>query len=177
MIRKEDTYKIGQITKAHGLKGEVVFTFVDDIFDRTDCPYLICEVDGILVPFFLEEYRFRSESSALVKFEDIDSAESASIILGSDVFFEKKYIEESDQEEISLNYFIGFSIKEGDNVIGEIIDIDDNTENWLFVVQTCIGNGSEENEILIPAHEEFIVDINHKDKIIEMDLPLGLLEL
>ena len=77
MIKKEDTYPIGRITKAHGLKGEVVFNFEDDIFDRVECPYLICEVEGILVPFFMEEYRFKTDSSALVKFEDINSAEQA----------------------------------------------------------------------------------------------------
>ena len=64
MIRQEDVYKIGQITKVHGLKGEVVFNFVDDIFDRVDCDYLICELDDILVPFFIEEYRLYCKSQS-----------------------------------------------------------------------------------------------------------------
>ena len=76
MIRKEDCYKIGKITKAHGLKGEVNFMFTDDIWDRTESPYIICEVNGILVPFYMEEYRFRSDSTALVKFEHLDSADA-----------------------------------------------------------------------------------------------------
>lgn len=173
MIKKEDTYKIGQIGKSHGLKGEVIFNFTDDIFDRVDCPYLICEVEGILVPFFLEEYRFKTDSSALLKFDGIDSVEDTRQIVGSDVFFENKFIEESDEEEVSLSYFVGFNAIDSEgNAIGEIVDIDDNTENWLFVVED-----SEGKEILIPAHEEFIIDINHKKKTIEMDLPEGLLEL
>ncbi|MCQ2111758.1 MAG: ribosome maturation factor RimM [Bacteroidaceae bacterium] len=173
MIKKEDTYKIGQIGKPHGLKGEVIFNFTDDIFDRVDCPYLICEVEGILVPFFLEEYRFKTDSSALLKFDGIDSVEDTRQIVGSDVFFENKFIEESDEEEVSLSYFVGFNAIDSEgNAIGEIVDIDDNTENWLFVVED-----SEGKEILIPAHEEFIIDINHKKKTIEMDLPEGLLEL
>lgn len=173
MIKKEDTYKIGQIGKPHGLKGEVIFNFTDDIFDRVDCPYLICEVEGILVPFFLEEYRFKTDSSALIKFDGIDSVEDSRQIVGSDVYFENKFIEESDEEEVSLSYFVGFNAIDSEgNTIGEIVDIDDNTENWLFVVENAEGK-----EILIPAHEEFIIDINHKKKTIEMDLPEGLLEL
>ena len=62
MIKREDVYKIGRLGKAHGVKGEVSFQFDDDIFDTTDADYLILDIDGILVPFFMEEYRFRSVS-------------------------------------------------------------------------------------------------------------------
>lgn len=34
MIRKEEVYRIGQLAKPHGIKGEVAFHFTDDIFDR-----------------------------------------------------------------------------------------------------------------------------------------------
>ena len=169
MIRKEDVYQIGKITKAHGLKGEINFQFTDDVWDTTDSQYLICEVDGILVPFFMEEYRFRSDSTALVKFEDMDTADAVQFLVNSDVYFEKKFQEELDEDEVSLNYFIGFTMIDGDTSkqIGEIVDIDDNTENWLFIVENDKGE-----EIMIPAHEEFISEIK-----MVMDLPLGLLDL
>ena len=64
MIRKEDVVRIGTFNKPHGVKGELSFTFTDDIFDRVNCDYFICLLDGIFVPFFLEEYRFRSETTA-----------------------------------------------------------------------------------------------------------------
>lgn len=64
MIKKEEVYKIGLFNKPHGIHGELQFTFTDDIFDRVDCDYLICLLDGIFVPFFIEEYRFRSDSTA-----------------------------------------------------------------------------------------------------------------
>ena len=67
MIKREDVYKIGVFNKPHGIHGELSFTFTDDIFDRVEAEYLICLLDGIFVPFFLEEYRFRSDSTALVE--------------------------------------------------------------------------------------------------------------
>lgn len=145
--------------------------FDDDIFDRADCPYLICEVDGLLVPFFIEEYRFKTDSSALVKFLDIDSSEQAQQLVGSTVYFENKFIEEGAEDEVSLNYFIGFTVKDGETYIGKIIDIDDQTENWLFVIE------HGDDELLIPAHEEFITDIDHQSRTITMDLPNGLIDL
>lgn len=174
MIRKDDVYLIGKLTKTHGLKGEVNFQFTDDVWDTTDSDYLICEVDGILVPFFIDEYRFRSDTTALVKFEDIESADAAQFLVNSDVYFEKKFQEELDEDEVSLNYFIGFTMINGDDdsIIGEIVDIDDNTENWLFIVERANGD-----EVMIPAHEEFISEIKQEERQMVMDLPLGLLDL
>ncbi len=173
MIRYDDVYQIGNITKTHALRGEVVFHITDDIFDRTDSDYLIVEVEGILVPFFIEEYRFRSDTSVLMKFDDIDTADQAQRLVGCRVFFEKSKAAESGEEELSLNYFVGFQVQNEDGtVIGTVEDIDDRNENWLFVVTRPDGS-----ETLIPAHEEFITDINHEAKTLTMSLPEGLLDL
>ena len=74
MIQEKDVYRIGRVGKPHGIKGEVQIQVDDDVFDRTSTPYLILRVDGILVPFFMEEYRFKSDEIVLVRFEDISSA-------------------------------------------------------------------------------------------------------
>ncbi len=169
MIRNEDVFPIGKITKAHGLKGEVNFMFTNDTWDTADCDYLICDIDGILVPFYIEEYRFRNDSTALVKFEDIDSVETADFLLGCDVYLEKKFAEQQDEEEMPLNYFIGFRMEEDGKFIGKIKDIDDSTENWLFIVEKEDGS-----ETMIPAHEDFIVGLDKEKRVMTVDLPIGL---
>ena len=70
MITREELIRIGRFNKPHGVKGELSFTFTDDVFDRTECSYIVCEIDGIFVPFFIEEYRFKSDTTA---FTVIDS--------------------------------------------------------------------------------------------------------
>lgn len=45
----------------------------DNVLDAIDTDYLIPDIDGILVPFLIEEYRFHSGEIALVKFCDINS--------------------------------------------------------------------------------------------------------
>ena len=59
MIKESEVYKIGSITRTHGVRGEVSFTFTDDVWDRADADYLILCIDGILVPFFMEGKYFR----------------------------------------------------------------------------------------------------------------------
>ena len=171
MIKKEEVFKIGIINKPHGVKGEVSFTFTDDIFDRVeDCDYLVLLLDGILVPFFIEEYRFRSDNVALVKFEGIDSTEKARTLTNVEVYYPVKFMD--DQEEISSwKYFIGFRVEDiHHGCLGTVVDVDDATMNVLFVIE----NGDE--EVLLPAHEEFILDIDRKKKILKVDIPDGLLD-
>lgn len=172
MIKKEEVYKIGLFNKPHGIHGELQFTFTDDIFDRADCDYLVCLLDGIFVPFFIEEYRFRSDSTALVKLEGIDTAERARMFTNVEVYFPVKYAEEADEGELSWNFFTGFLMEEIHyGMLGEITDVDTTTVNTLFVVQ------GEDGEILVPAREEFIRGIDRKRKIITVKLPEGLLNL
>ena len=83
----DEVYKIGKIGKPHGVKGEVSFLFDDDVFDRTEADYLVLCIDGILVPFFIDEYRFHGNASALVKFADIDTQEAARELTGCEVYF------------------------------------------------------------------------------------------
>ena len=171
MIRKEDVYRIGQLTKPHGIKGEVAFSFTDDIFDRTDeCDYLVCLMDGIMVPFFMEEYRFKSDTVALVKFEGVDTAEQARRFTNIEVYYPTRYAEESD--ELSWSYFVGFRIEDEHlGLLGEVEEIDETTINILFVIRRPDGE-----ELLIPAQEAFITDMDHKQRIIRMNLPEGMVE-
>lgn len=170
MIKKEEVFRIGIINKPHGVKGEVSFTFTDDIFDRVDCDYLILLMDGILVPFFIEEYRFRSDDVALVKFEGIDTAERARRLTNVPVFFPKKFMDEQD-EITSWNFFIGFKVDDVNHgELGTVVDVDDATMNVLFVIE------KDGEELLLPAHEEFIVDLDRKNRILKVEVPDGLLD-
>jgi 16S rRNA processing protein RimM len=169
MIKREDVYKIGRLGKAHGVKGEVSFQFDDDIFDTTDADYLILEIDGILVPFFMEEYRFRNDSLALVKFCDVDTQQRASELTGCDVYFPRTLAEESEGQ-LSLSSLVGFDIVEASNskVVGKIAAIDDTTQNILFEL---------EDGRLIPASDELITNIDTNRQQIIMQIPTGLLSL
>ena len=169
MIKKEDVYKIGRLGKAHGVKGEVSFQFDDDIFDTADANYLILDIDGILVPFFMEEYRFRNDSLALIKFCDVDTQQRASELTGCDVYFPRSIAEEQ-AEGLSLSSLVGFDLIDanGNEKVGTIAAIDDTTQNILFEL---------EDGTLIPASDDLITDINTQQRQITMNIPEGLLDI
>ncbi len=169
MIKQDDVYRIGRLGKPHGVKGEITFRFEDDVFDRVESEYLILSIDDILVPFFMEEYRFRSDETALVKFCDIDSQERAAQLTGCEVYFHRSAADE-DEDNLSWAEICGYTlINDADNkVVGRIASVDDTTVNILFEL---------EDGTLIPASEELIVDVDKQKKEIRVEVPEGLLEL
>lgn len=172
MIRPEEVYKIGRIGKPHGVKGELKMQFSDDIFDRTDAEYLVLDIEGILVPFFLEEYRFQSDSTAIVKFCDVNSQEKASEFTGADVFFPRK-LADADADNPSVAAIIGFKLKDAatGHIVGTITGLDDSTINLLFEIET------EQGEVLVPASDNLIEDIDTAGQTVTMNIPEGLLSL
>ena len=169
MIKEEEVYKIGKLGKTHGVKGEISFLFDDDVFDRVDADYLVLMIDGILVPFFMEEYRFRSDTTAIVKFCDIDTQERARELTGCDVWFARA-LADSDDDTITWAAIVGFDIIDTNSgqPVGRIASVDDTTLNILF----CLEDGR-----LIPASEDLITGINKENKQITINIPEGLLDL
>ena len=175
MIKREDLVKIGQFNKPHGIKGEISFTFTNDVFDRSECKFLICEIEGIFVPFVIEEYRFKSNSTALILLKDIKTDIQAKLLTNLEVYFPKPYVKENESSEdiFSWDYFIGYQLI--DNTLGEvglITDVDETTINVLFFVER-VGGG----ELLIPASDELITEIDTENKRILIRVPEGLIDL
>ena len=179
MIKPQQVYPIGRIGKPHGVKGEMNFMFDDDVFDTTDSDYIIIETEGILVPFFFEEYRFRNDNTAIIKLEGIDTQEQAREFTNCVVYFERSKAENAEDETSTFlsqknRQIVGFTIVDAQTgkSIGTIKDIDDSTINVLLVIES-----EDRQQVLIPANEDLIEGIDLQRQTITMRLPDGLLTL
>ena len=170
MIKEQEVYRIGVIGKAHGVKGELSIQIDDDVFDRVDAEYLVLKLDGIFVPFFMEEYRFKSDSVALVKFEGVDTQERARELTGVEVYFPRELAEQDEEAELSYSALVGYTLIDNNSgkPVGTIAYVDEQTINIMFEL---------EDGRLIPASEELIVDVDQKNRTITLDIPEGILDL
>lgn len=173
MIRREEIIKIGKLRKPHGVKGEMSFTYTDRSFENNRCPFLILEIDGIFVPFRLQEVRLTSDTNALIFLKGIDSDKKAGSLVNKDVYYPKKYLNEDlDPDFYTWDSFIGYTlVDEKKGNIGKIDAVDESTINTLFVVQR------ENQELLIPAADEMLTHIDEDQKKLYVLLPDGLLDL
>ena len=178
MIKEEQLIEIGTIQKLHGLKGELNVSVSNAIFDEVKkCPYLVCQMDGIFVPFFIDSYRWKGDTIVLLQFEDVDTPEKANDFCGKTLYFDRRcfttkeakdYDTEVEEDKGMVGYHV-VDVTLGD--LGEITDINDLTANILFIVD---HNGEE---LLIPAADELVRNIDDEQKTILMDLPAGLVNL
>lgn len=175
MISKEQLIQIGHSLKPHGVKGEI--TIMLDISDIHSLSCIIMCIDGIFVPFFIENIRSRGKESILVKFLDINSDIEVNEFSGKEIYALKEdvpnYNDDSDSDIMYAEEFIGYSLYNANHIkVGEIIDFDDSTENALFIINKDNGE-----ELLIPIVDEFIIDINTNKKKVVMNFPEELLSL
>lgn len=172
MINKEELFLIGRVCKTHSLQGEVVCEFTDFSFDEHDAEFFVIDLGPFLVPFFLEEYRFKSDIAAIVKFEGVETEIDAGKLVGKSIYLPLEYKPQLTHDNLTWKDFVGFQLYDKHfGELGTIIYVDDSTANVLFVVPY------QGEDIYIPAAEEFVLDIQLEKKIIIMELPAGLLNV
>ncbi len=170
MITADQLIEIGRYNKAHGINGEISATFDCDTMAVGELSALVSPMDGIFVPFFVNGIRPKNNDTLLLKIDGISNETQAKRLVNCHIYALAE--EMPEQDEVYCDFFIGFTITDTDgNTIGTITDVDDSTENALFVVE------NEGKTVYIPISEDFITEIDEQGKTIEMDLPEGILDL
>lgn len=172
MITQSEVQRIGQIVKPHGVGGEMVVSVPASLDWTDDIDCLVCSLDGILVPFFLESIRGKSSTSILVKFEDYDSVDAIGRFIGVTVYMPLRYVADSDDDIPSWSTFLDWQVIDSvAGVLGTVNAVDDSTPNVLFLVR------DGDRDRIIPANAEWITKVDRKKRTLFYKLPEGLAEL
>ncbi len=170
----EDCYKLGFVYKAYSIKGELIIRTDLKLSENTISKWesIFIEINGLLVPFFIEEIHQKSDIELQIKLEDIVDEIQAKVYNGFSVYIDKQWYEIPEKENTFYKW-LAYSISDKEDfVIGKISELlEFPGQNMLKITKP----GSE--DIIIPAIENWIVSVNDKNKIIYMDLPDGLLDL
>lgn len=172
MISANDLLPVARTQKPYGIRGELVLLFNRREYAELDADDYFLEIEGIPVPFRVEEFTFVTDTSARVKFEDVNNEQDAARYSRLEVLLPRELVETAEaEEENDWRLFIGFTITDQHGVtLGVVEEVEDATINVLFIVR----DGDKEH--LIPATEDFIVAVDEKHKTIEMFIPEGLIE-
>lgn len=173
MIKKEELFKIGRFAKPHGVKGELSLVTTSEVLEEVEDPYVVCDIDGIMVPFFIEEFRYKSDTVVLVKLEYVNNEDAAREFVNLDVYFPLEAVSEEELVgEMTWDSFIGYKVYDTKETwIGDITGVDETTINVLFELERG------EITLLFPAAEELIIGLDNEKKQVTVKVPEGLLEL
>lgn len=174
MIKLSEIAEIGRFNKPHGIKGEISVS-VDGNIDLDDVKCIIVRIEGIFVPFFINSVRPKTADTSLITIDGIDSEEKAQELTNRDIYILRSDLpeEETDEDGLYASDLIGYEINDvTSGEIGVIEDINDSTQNILFIVRTPEGK-----ELYIPVAEEFILSVDPDNGIVKTDIPVEILTL
>ncbi|TRX71025.1 ribosome maturation factor RimM [Carboxylicivirga sp. M1479] len=177
MIEKHNCRQVGVVVKSHGIAGEIVIRLFDEFsIDDLDTQFLFLDLDGGLVPFYLEEARQKKQADVLVTLEQLKSDKDTVKVIDAPVYVAKetKADEEGEADQpFSAYQLVGYQCQAvGHGYIGEITAIKEIAKNPLFEI-----TDDEDNELLIPIVEHFIAGIDDEQQLVIFDLPEGLVDL
>ncbi|MFV0539744.1 MAG: ribosome maturation factor RimM [Aestuariibaculum sp.] len=172
-MKKEDCFYLGKIVKKYSFKGELLIKLDTDepeLYENLDAIFL--EINHSLIPFFIEHSQLHKSDLLRVQFEDVTTEAEADSLIKTDAYLPLELLPKLEGDKFYFHEVIGFSIIDKNHGnIGTIKAINDTSAQALFEVD---NNGKE---ILIPLNDEFIVEVNRKDKTILVQTPEGLIDL
>lgn len=172
MIRNNASHS-GIVLKQHGTRGEILIHF-ESIDPEGIEPgnTLFIELNGTLVPFFINEISLRG-NSAVFKLEYLDSVSEAAKFSGCNVFLPdniyNKIRKKTTPDPSTLTGYSFIDLTSGTKgVVKEFID---HELNPLLLIK------SSDHEFLVPVNSEIISSIDHMERKLEARLPEGLINL
>jgi 16S rRNA processing protein RimM len=163
---------LGRITKTSGYEGAVAVR-LEKIFTE-NIPLMesvFLEIEGRPVPFFIAELEYSGADILKLSFEGYDSNEKISEFNGCRIFLTSGISDDNLKEENQS--LIGYKVfVSEDKVLGSISEVLSNNGQWLINVKSI-----NKKDILIPFHEDFIVRMDKRKKVIFMNIPEGLTDI
>lgn len=169
----EGYFYLGKIAKLHGYKGEVsLFLDVTNPSDYNQLERVFADVDGVLIPFFIDELKPKNKGFVAVKFQDVNDENAAKKLLKKSI-----YLPENELSELSDTNFYDHEVsgyKVYDKVKGYIGIVDtviDLVSNPLLRIEL------DAKEILIPIFDGLITKVERNKRELFIQAPEGLIDL
>ena len=170
-MNKSDCHHVGTLIKLYGYKGAYVLalgSYFGEEIQKWESVFI--EIDGLLVPFFIDKLDLTGETTAIITFEELPSETLAKKYLNCNVYQLTELITIEDQ--LDVNQLSGYNVIDKTiGSIGTVAEILNYKQNLLLRVV------KGKKEILVPIAENIIVKVNHKKKEILIAAPEGLFEL
>jgi len=167
-----DYFYLGKITKLFGLKGELmVYVDSDEPEKYHHLELVFFEIEEEPIPFFIESMKIKSANQLIVKFEDIDLA-SASKYINTSLFLPINMLPLLDDNKFYFHEVKGFTIIDSNyGTLGICKDILEYPHQAIFQIKHIKG------EILVPVVDQYIRKVDKKNKTIEIETPIGLIDI
>lgn len=171
-MRIESCYRLGHVASKYSFKGEVLIKLDTDYPEEyLEMESVFVQLEQDLVPFFIDAARWHN-GTLRVKFEGVDTEQAATALVGKSLFRPLDELPELAEDEYYYHELIGFKVIDSSfGLVGELVGVNDDAAQAIFVIDR---SGIE---ILIPAVDPIIDQINKQTQEIKITAPKGLIDL
>lgn len=165
---------VGRIGKPHGVRGEVsVHSHAQspELFDHLEEVHLLAR-DGSVRTYALKSWRPHGKG-VLLTLAGVEDRDQAALLTGQDLAVNEADLPEPEEDEVYLHDLLGLEVRDAEGaVLGRFEHFLETAEHDVWVIEHPSGK-----EILLPAVEEVIQEIDLDAGTITVDPPDGLLDL
>lgn len=163
--------EIGQIVNTFGIKGYVkVVPYVDDIERYNELKKVYVKTKNEIKEYEVEDVKYQ-KSMVLLKLKGVERVEEAEKLRNSFLEVDRENAIELEEGEYFIADLIGIPvITEEGKELGKLEDIYNRGSSDIYVVKDELGK-----QILLPAIEEVIKEINIEDNKIVVHIIEGLI--
>ena len=170
----KDYFYTGKILKPHGIHGALVIKievdFFDLLFDTID--YFFFEIDGLLIPFFISELTFNNQDTASAIFEFIPNEIEGKKYIGTSLYLPNDLLPDNLVELSKFDHLEGYRVIDKNfGLLGTIKAVLHYSMNTVFQIY------KDSKEVLIPATDAIVTNINEVSKEITIQAPDGLIDI
>ncbi len=173
MIDRSNCEQLGMLVKAHGKDGSLLLRIANrpSGIDK-QLEFLLVEIDGLLVPFFIEFQTPQAAFTVVVKLTGVSSRNQAEEMTGLTVYIPKSPQGQNQPGQSRSPGLTGYMVRDiNKGNIGQVTGIMDVIQNPLMKV---MATGKE---YLIPMHKNIVLKISKTKKTVTIRAPEGLLDL
>lgn len=172
-MNHKDHFFVGKIVKKFSFKGVLLVKLdADDPEEFINMESVFVDLNGTLVPYFIEDIALHKTELLRIQFEDVYDEATADSLIGCDLYLPLNLLPKLTGNQFYYHEVIGFTvIDQTHGNIGQIIGVNDQTAQALFEINY------RGKEILIPVIDEFISSVDRDNKTIRVQTPEGLLDL
>lgn len=167
----EDRLQVGVITQTHGVRGEVkVFPTTDDANRFTELKKVYLDTGKELLKLEIQNVKFFKQF-VILKFKGIDNINDIEKYKRCPLLIDREDAVELEEDEYFIADLIGMDVVlEDGSAFGTLKDVLETGANDVYIINT-----KEHGEVLIPAIEECILDVDIEAKKMKIHLMNGLI--
>jgi 16S rRNA processing protein RimM len=172
---KDDLVQLGKIIGAHGIRGAVkIYSYAESAESfTTQHSVIVQDPAGRQATYTLLECRPHKQILR-VTLKNVTTRNQAEALMGCGVYVTKKSLPQLNEDTYYWSDLIGMTVMDTEgNDLGRLSQIIQTGANDVYVVTSTDHQGPA--EILVPAIEQVIIDIDVDRKQMVVELPEGLI--